>query len=213
MRCRRARCVPDGFAVDRPAPPPACSARPRWPAAARRCRAGTPSQRARSRRLRCAPPRPSASAGPALTARRRTPGRHDSSAFIRRILRAYSRRVGVGDVQALALMLGLADEIDTAIAEAIKGRAPAAIPGPRSAPGSASPARPLGNAGDSITTPQPARLKARPRQAGERCHIDRNGVKRRTGLPAKLALSSALGSPRSLPETDPVAKIASPMPP
>ena len=41
------------------------------------------------------------------------------SAFVRRILRAYSRRVG--DVEALALMLGLAEEIDTAIAEAVKG--------------------------------------------------------------------------------------------
>jgi hypothetical protein len=43
------------------------------------------------------------------------------SAFVRRILRAYARRVGDGDVEALALMLGLAEEIDTAIAEAVKG--------------------------------------------------------------------------------------------
>ena len=43
------------------------------------------------------------------------------AAFVRRILRAYSRRVGDGDVEALALMLGLAGEIDTAIAEAVKG--------------------------------------------------------------------------------------------
>ncbi len=42
------------------------------------------------------------------------------SAFVRRILRAYARRVGGGDVEALALMLGLADEIDTAIAEAVR---------------------------------------------------------------------------------------------
>lgn len=42
-------------------------------------------------------------------------------AFIRRILRAYARRVGGGDVEALALMLSLAEEIDTAIAEAVKG--------------------------------------------------------------------------------------------
>ena len=42
-------------------------------------------------------------------------------AFVRRILRAYSRRVGDGDVEALTLMLGLAEEIDTAIAEAVKG--------------------------------------------------------------------------------------------
>jgi hypothetical protein len=43
------------------------------------------------------------------------------SAFIRRILRAHSRRVGDGDVEALALILDLAEEIDTAIAEVVKG--------------------------------------------------------------------------------------------
>jgi hypothetical protein len=43
------------------------------------------------------------------------------SAFVRRILRAYARRVGDGDIEALALMLGLADEIDTAVVEAVKG--------------------------------------------------------------------------------------------
>ncbi len=42
------------------------------------------------------------------------------SAFIRRILRAYRRRVGDGDIEALALMPGLAEEIDTAIAETVK---------------------------------------------------------------------------------------------
>jgi len=34
---------------------------------------------------------------------------------------AYGRRVGDDDVEALALMLSLAEEIDTAIAEAVKG--------------------------------------------------------------------------------------------
>ena len=43
------------------------------------------------------------------------------AAFARRVLRAYARRVADGDVEALALMLGLAEEIDTAIAEAVKG--------------------------------------------------------------------------------------------
>ncbi len=74
-------------------------------------------------------------------------------AFIRRILRAYARRVGDGDVEAFILMTGLADEIDAAIAEAVKGLAPMATPGPRSAPGSASPARPLSNAGDNVASP------------------------------------------------------------
>ena len=42
-------------------------------------------------------------------------------AFVRRILRAYSRRVGDGDVEALALLVGLAEEINAAMAEAVKG--------------------------------------------------------------------------------------------
>ena len=42
-------------------------------------------------------------------------------AFVQRILRAYSRRVADGDVEALTLMTALADELDTAIAEAVKG--------------------------------------------------------------------------------------------
>jgi hypothetical protein len=43
------------------------------------------------------------------------------AAFVQRILRTYSRRVGDGDVEALALMLGLAEDIDAAIAVAVKG--------------------------------------------------------------------------------------------
>ena len=42
-------------------------------------------------------------------------------AFVRRVLRAYSRRVGDGDVEALTLLIGLAEEIDAAMAEAVKG--------------------------------------------------------------------------------------------
>ena len=52
---------------------------------------------------------------------KRPPRQVEYAAFVRRILRAYSRRVGDGDVEALALMLGLAEEIDTAVAEAVKG--------------------------------------------------------------------------------------------
>jgi hypothetical protein len=43
------------------------------------------------------------------------------SAFVRRVLRAYARRVGDGDVEALALMANLADDINSALAEAVKG--------------------------------------------------------------------------------------------
>ena len=42
-------------------------------------------------------------------------------AFVRRVLRGYSRRVADGDVGGLILMTGLADELDAAIAEAVKG--------------------------------------------------------------------------------------------
>jgi hypothetical protein len=42
-------------------------------------------------------------------------------AFVQRVLRAYSRRVGDGDVEALVLLVGLAEEIDAAMAEAVKG--------------------------------------------------------------------------------------------
>ena len=45
----------------------------------------------------------------------------EHGAFARRVLRAYARRVGDGDVVALALMFGLAEEIDIAIAEAVTG--------------------------------------------------------------------------------------------
>ena len=43
------------------------------------------------------------------------------AAFARRILRAYARRVADGDVEALALMLGLSADIDDAITQAVTG--------------------------------------------------------------------------------------------
>ena len=45
----------------------------------------------------------------------------DYAAFTRRILRAYARRVADGDVETLILMTSLADEIDTAIGQAVTG--------------------------------------------------------------------------------------------
>ena len=53
--------------------------------------------------------------------RRRSVENDEYGEFIRRILRAYSRRVADGDVEALSLMTGLADELDKAIAQAVKG--------------------------------------------------------------------------------------------
>ena len=43
------------------------------------------------------------------------------AAFARRVLRAYARRIATGDVEALTLMTGLAEEIDTAISQAVAG--------------------------------------------------------------------------------------------
>jgi hypothetical protein len=43
------------------------------------------------------------------------------AAFVHRVLRVYSRRVGDGDVEALVLLVGLAEEINAAMAEAVKG--------------------------------------------------------------------------------------------
>jgi hypothetical protein len=43
------------------------------------------------------------------------------AAFARRILRAYARRIATGDVEALTLMTDLAEEIDTAISQAVTG--------------------------------------------------------------------------------------------
>ena len=45
----------------------------------------------------------------------------DYAAFTRRILRAYARRIATGDIEALTLMTDLADEIDTAIGQAVTG--------------------------------------------------------------------------------------------
>ena len=60
-------------------------------------------------------------AGLTSNRRRRSVENDEYGAFIRRILRAYSRRISDGDVEALSLMTGLADELDAAIAEAVKG--------------------------------------------------------------------------------------------
>jgi ribosomal protein S20 len=54
--------------------------------------------------------------------RRRRPAENDEYAsFIRRILRAYARRVAAGDVDALADMTSLAAELDDVISQAVTG--------------------------------------------------------------------------------------------
>jgi hypothetical protein len=59
----------------------------------------------------------------ALTAkRRRTVVENDEyAAFLRRVLRAYSRRVASGDIEAITEMAAIAAEMDTAIRDAITG--------------------------------------------------------------------------------------------
>jgi len=73
----------------------------------------------------------------------------DYAAFARRILAAYARRVASGDVEALAQMTALAADLDVAIGQAVTGLREVGTRGPRSGCGSASPARPPSNAGDS----------------------------------------------------------------
>jgi DNA-directed RNA polymerase specialized sigma24 family protein len=53
--------------------------------------------------------------------RQRVVENDEYSAFARRVLRAYSRRVGAGDVETLADMVGLLNELETAIRHAIVG--------------------------------------------------------------------------------------------
>ena len=59
---------------------------------------------------------------PALTPRRRMVVEHtEFDAFTRRILRAYGRRVAAGDIEALADMVALSEDLDQAIGHAVLG--------------------------------------------------------------------------------------------
>jgi hypothetical protein len=53
--------------------------------------------------------------------RRRVVENDEYAAFLRRVIRAYSRRVATGDIEAVAEMTAMADEIGTAIQDAITG--------------------------------------------------------------------------------------------
>jgi hypothetical protein len=59
----------------------------------------------------------------ALTPKRQRPVTENSeyAAFARRILRAYSRRVAIGDVESLAHLISLSADIDNAIQDAVNG--------------------------------------------------------------------------------------------
>jgi hypothetical protein len=58
-----------------------------------------------------------------LTPKRRTRAVENDqyAAFIRRVIRAYSRRVADGDIEAITTMANLAADFDTAIRQAITG--------------------------------------------------------------------------------------------
>jgi hypothetical protein len=53
--------------------------------------------------------------------RRRVTENDEYADFLRRVIRAYSRRVAHGDIEALIHMTTLADDIDTAIGQAVAG--------------------------------------------------------------------------------------------
>ncbi|MGO9781256.1 MAG: hypothetical protein ACLPKE_11745 [Streptosporangiaceae bacterium] len=53
--------------------------------------------------------------------RRRSVENDDYASFIRRVLRAYTRRVAAVDIDALADMTSLATEMDEAISQAVAG--------------------------------------------------------------------------------------------
>jgi hypothetical protein len=118
-------------------------------------------------------------------------------AFTRRILRAYARRVGGGDVEALALMLGLAEEVDTSIAEAVKACAPAATPGLTSAPGSASPAKPPSSAGQHRLDVRQVRDKL-DMAAGAGCSLAAPVTSRQESSPGDVRWRPSEHTPRSL---------------
>ena len=80
------------------------------------------------------------------------------AAFVRRVIAAYSRRVADGDIEAITTMAHLADDLDTAIRQAITGlRAPRLLLGRHRRCGSASPAKAPSNAGavNPMTAPGP----------------------------------------------------------
>jgi len=63
---------------------------------------------------------------PRLTPKRRTRTRRyvenpDYAGFVSRVLRAHGRRVAEGDIEGLAELVGLNEQLDTAITEAIAG--------------------------------------------------------------------------------------------
>jgi hypothetical protein len=69
------------------------------------------------------PPQAPLSVNGSLTAKRRwrVVENDEYAAFVQRVLRAYSRRVASGDIEAITEMAAIAAEMDTAIRDAITG--------------------------------------------------------------------------------------------
>jgi hypothetical protein len=70
------------------------------------------------------PPRPAHfTVNKPLTSKRRSRvvENDEYAAFLRRVIRAYSRRIAEGDIEAIGTMVNLADHLDTAIRQAITG--------------------------------------------------------------------------------------------
>jgi hypothetical protein len=64
---------------------------------------------------------PTGDSRPAKPRRRAVVENDEYAAFVRRIIRAFARRVASGDVEALRDMVGLADQLDAAINDAVHG--------------------------------------------------------------------------------------------
>ena len=68
------------------------------------------------------PERPSSVKRPLTPKRRfRIVENDEYAAFLRRVIRAYSRRVAAGDIEAIATMAALADHLEDATRQAITG--------------------------------------------------------------------------------------------
>ncbi|GAA2858359.1 hypothetical protein Acy02nite_22190 [Actinoplanes cyaneus] len=64
---------------------------------------------------------PTGDSRPPKSRRRDVVENDEYAAFVRRIIRAFARRVATGDVEALRDMVGLSDLLDDAITDAVKG--------------------------------------------------------------------------------------------
>jgi hypothetical protein len=69
------------------------------------------------------PSQPESSVKPALTSKRppRMTENDEYIAFLKRIVRAYGRRVATGDIDALAPLAAMADQLDAAMQHGING--------------------------------------------------------------------------------------------